>query len=60
MSIFVCRPVAYFWDRSIQGGECNDFEAGYLANASLNLIMDVVALIIPIPAVWKMKMAPEG
>lgn len=53
-SIFLCKPVAFFWDRRLKGGKgtCGSVEQLYVANACLNMLMDVVTLIVPIPIVW--------
>ncbi|RPA85355.1 hypothetical protein BJ508DRAFT_7395 [Ascobolus immersus RN42] len=50
-SIFLCRPVQFFWNRRVEG-TCGNVERLYVSNASLNMLMDVIALILPIPIVW--------
>jgi hypothetical protein len=50
-SIFLCRPVQFFWNRRMEG-TCGNVERLYVSNASLNVLMDVAALILPIPIVW--------
>ncbi|RAL10371.1 uncharacterized protein BO97DRAFT_471836 [Aspergillus homomorphus CBS 101889] len=47
-----CRPLAYFWDRSIAGGWCLDQFLFYRMSGILNILGDVVILILPIPTVW--------
>ncbi|RAH75549.1 uncharacterized protein BO66DRAFT_387422 [Aspergillus aculeatinus CBS 121060] len=47
-----CRPLAYFWDRSIPGGWCVDQFLFYRMSGLLNIAGDVVILILPIPTVW--------
>ncbi|KAL8786441.1 MAG: hypothetical protein Q9213_002757 [Squamulea squamosa] len=52
-----CRPLAYYWDRSIPNGHCvNDNLIGYTIT-SFNIVTDLVVLILPIPWLWGMNMA---
>ncbi|KAL9597518.1 MAG: hypothetical protein Q9179_004236, partial [Wetmoreana sp. 5 TL-2023] len=52
-----CRPLAYYWDRSIPNGHCvNDLLIGY-AITSVNIVADLVVLVLPIPWLWGMNMA---
>lgn len=53
-SIFLCNPVAFFWDRRLKGGKgtCGSIEGLYVANAVMNMLLDVATLILPIPIVW--------
>ncbi|KAL8766982.1 MAG: hypothetical protein Q9209_006394 [Squamulea sp. 1 TL-2023] len=51
-----CRPLAYYWDRSIPNGHCvNDNLIGYTITA-FNIVTDLVVLILPIPWLWGMNM----
>ena len=50
-----CRPLAYFWDKTIPHGKCIDENlAGYLIT-SVSLLMDLVIFLIPIPPLWGLK-----
>lgn len=51
-SIFQCRPVAAFWNRSIQGAECIDLPRFTIVSGVLNLLTDVLILCLPVPMVW--------
>ncbi len=52
-----CRPLAYYWDRSIPNGHCvNNNLIGYTIT-SFNIVTDFVVLIMPIPWLWGMNMA---
>jgi hypothetical protein len=47
--IFNCKPVAYFWDKAIPGGQCiNTNVMGYCLGA-INTLTDIVVLVMPIP-----------
>ncbi|KAF8459966.1 hypothetical protein BDZ91DRAFT_624875, partial [Kalaharituber pfeilii] len=56
LGIFSCAPIPYFWDRSIPGGKCLNLKILYLANASISVIMDVAALVLPIRAVFSLNL----
>ncbi|TVY85526.1 Satratoxin biosynthesis SC1 cluster protein [Lachnellula suecica] len=48
-SIFTCRPVAAFWDKSIEG-DC--FKTGgflYFFHPSFNILTDLVLITLPLP-----------
>ncbi|KAL8636441.1 MAG: hypothetical protein Q9228_006165, partial [Teloschistes exilis] len=52
-----CRPLAYYWDRTIPNGHCvDDLLIGY-AITSVNIVTDLIVLILPIPWLWGMNMA---
>lgn len=54
--IFICRPVQYFWDKTIPGGYCgNDFGILY-GVAGPNIATDLAVLILPLPILWKLQM----
>lgn len=48
-SIFLCYPVRFFWDKSIQDGKCLDQFAVWFSNASMNILQDFVILLLPMP-----------
>lgn len=54
-AFFQCRPVAYFWDRSIPGGTCVDVDNFYRSVTPFNLVVDVVLILMPLPTVWQLK-----
>lgn len=45
--IFQCTPIAYFWDRTIEGGTCINTGAFYIATAGLTILTDILVLILP-------------
>lgn len=51
-TIFQCRPVAAFWDHTIQGAQCINLLNFTIASGVLNLLTDVLILCLPIPMVW--------
>jgi hypothetical protein len=53
--VFQCSPVAFNWDRTIPGGRCNEAKTGFLVSGSINVFVDVILVVMPIPVVWKMQ-----
>ena len=50
-----CRPLAYFWDKTIPNGHCiNENTAGYVITGA-SLLADLVVFIIPIAPLWGMQ-----
>ncbi|KAK3718219.1 hypothetical protein LTR37_005334 [Vermiconidia calcicola] len=47
-AVFACTPVAYFWDRSLDGS-CVNQTAVWFANASINIVTDICTAILPLP-----------
>lgn len=56
-SFLLCRPFAYTWDKSIQGGVCGNSTHAYLAIAVVNLVIDLFVVILPMPILWTLQMA---
>ncbi|KAF5121903.1 hypothetical protein E5D57_012374 [Metarhizium anisopliae] len=53
-----CKPVAYYWDRTIEGGWCVDNDLYMIESkiiASTAVAMDVAMLSIPIPTIWHLQ-----
>jgi len=54
-TLLQCRPLAYQWDRSIQG-ECYNQRAGWLGTGIVNIITDIMVLSLPIRPVWDLRL----
>lgn len=52
VTIFQCRPVAAFWNRTIQDARCIDLPRFTVTSGVLNFLTDVLILCLPIPMVW--------
>ncbi|RPA77607.1 hypothetical protein BJ508DRAFT_329992 [Ascobolus immersus RN42] len=50
---FGCKPITTFWNRALPGGKCINLNALYLANAGLNMTMDLCILSLPVPMIWR-------
>lgn len=55
IAAFLCQPVSYYWDRLIPGGHCINVDTFWRAIPPFNIFTDVVALILPVPMVWKLE-----
>ncbi|KAI1389364.1 uncharacterized protein F4822DRAFT_198327 [Hypoxylon trugodes] len=50
-----CTPLAYTWDRSIQGGKCFNQLLWYQLTNFPNILGDVLIMILPIRTIWGLK-----
>ncbi len=57
ISFFDCRPLAYNWDVTIPEGKCGDRTSAYLVSGLLNLTLDILVLLLPLPTLWNLHMA---
>ena len=57
MSLNLCRPFEFNWDRTIPGGSCWDENAFYRWGSLPNILTDVVMLILPMPIVWNLHIS---
>lgn len=56
---FLCSPVSFFWDLEIKGGHCMSEMGVWFANASLNIITDLMIFALPMPALKQLQL-PRG
>ncbi|KAI3324020.1 hypothetical protein HD806DRAFT_496238 [Xylariaceae sp. AK1471] len=47
-----CMPLAYAWDKSIEGGTCFDEILWFELTNILNIVGDVMVLLLPLKTVW--------
>ncbi|CAI6269338.1 unnamed protein product [Periconia digitata] len=47
-NMFICTPVAFFWDKTIPGGFCLNQAAVWFTNGSVNIVQDFIILAMPI------------
>jgi hypothetical protein len=55
-TVFMCIPIEYNWDHTVKG-HCIDYGVATIANGVINIVLDVVMLIYPLPMVWKLQMS---
>lgn len=53
---FQCRPIAYWWDKTIEGGVCFDVQAFFHAQAIPGFILDLVIMAMPVETIWNLKL----
>ncbi|CVK99311.1 uncharacterized protein FPRO_03875 [Fusarium proliferatum ET1] len=56
LNIFICTPVAAFWDPAIQG-KCVPKHPMWYITAAGNIATDIIIIAIPLPVVMKLKLA---
>ena len=54
-SIFQCRPIRKAWDPLVEG-QCIQVDLLYLICGGLNPLMDIMILVAPMPALWRLQM----
>lgn len=52
---FICRPFAKNWLPNLEG-TCGDQRLSYTITGSLNLVTDLVAMVLPLPYLWGLRM----
>jgi hypothetical protein len=56
-SIFQCTPVQWAFNKSLPGrGTCINMTAFWYANATFNILTDLVLIALPIPVVLKLQL----
>ena len=59
MEALKCTPVSYAWDKSIAGGTCDNVEATYLATTILDIAVDLILALAPMPLIWRLKQTTQ-
>ena len=54
--IFGCWPRVKYWDPSVTG-YCIDYTKAGLAYGAMNIISDLFILVLPLPLLWRLKLA---
>lgn len=55
LTIFQCKPVAYFWNRDLRG-TCININALAYANSAMSIVQDVLIVALPIPVLSKLQL----
>jgi hypothetical protein len=50
-----CQPISYLWN-PVPGGSCRDLVYQEYASVSVNMAIDVVIFILPLPVLWNLQM----
>lgn len=56
MAFLTCRPFAKNWDPLLPG-VCGSTIDALLATSIVNLNVDLIILILPMPMIWRLQMA---
>ena len=55
-TVFQCRPIAAFWDRSILGYKCFKNEPWWISYATTQITTDFMLLLMPVREVLRLSM----
>ena len=56
INYLACTPVAFFWDRSIEGGHCINFTALWFSFSIFSIVTDLAIFVLPIPVLWNLQL----
>ena len=56
LNIFICTPIAAFWDRAIEG-KCIPSNPTWYITAAANIATDIMIIVLPFPVVIKLNLA---
>ena len=56
VAVFECKPVAYFWDKSIHGGTCINQDQFFRWDGVANLLIDFMILTLTMPLIWRLRL----
>lgn len=51
-----CHPISYQW-HPVPGGGCRSLSIQEIASITLNIFLDSTIALLPIPAIWKLRMS---
>ncbi|KIX03446.1 uncharacterized protein Z518_06998 [Rhinocladiella mackenziei CBS 650.93] len=51
-----CQPVAYFWDKTIEGGRCINLLAFWFSFSAFNIATDLAVLLLPMPVLKSLRL----
>ncbi|PSR78342.1 hypothetical protein BD289DRAFT_344144, partial [Coniella lustricola] len=54
-TLFQCRPLQYWWDRTIEGGTCFDTQAFFHASAIPGCLLDASIMALPVGTIWRLQ-----
>lgn len=55
--IFQCTPIRFYWDKTAKGGHCINSRAAYFSTSVILIITVIVALLLPMPLLWQLKVS---
>ena len=52
----ICQPLAYNWNKTISAGHCGSQYAEIIYPPTVNLLLDVFIITMPMPLLWKLNL----
>lgn len=56
-ALLQCQPLAFNWDQTIPGGHCGNQVLSYEITGILNVILDIMTLLLPMPYLASLEMS---
>ncbi|KAK2034783.1 CFEM domain-containing protein [Colletotrichum zoysiae] len=58
-TIFICRPISFFWDGWMgeSEGQCIHLHASAISHSVFQLTLDIILLVIPATQIWGLNMS---
>jgi len=53
----MCRPIAFNWDHTIEGGKCGSQTTSFIAIGVLDLLIDGAVFALPLAMIWKLQVS---
>lgn len=57
MAFLLCRPLAFNWDKTLPGGHCAKEPGPFIATGVLDLVIDIMVLLLPLPLIWNLQVS---
>lgn len=56
--LFSCKPISYYWNKwdGEHEGSCLSHNKILLAHSTINIILDVAIVVLPMPVLFKLHM----
>ena len=58
VNMLQCRPLAKLWSPNMPGS-CIDIPAFHISITVINMVLDMVVFVLPIPVLWAIKRKPR-
>ncbi|TVY41060.1 Satratoxin biosynthesis SC1 cluster protein [Lachnellula subtilissima] len=52
----ICKPFAYNWDESLEGGHCGNRQMSYKVEGGINVATDFLTMVLPIPQIIHLQL----
>lgn len=57
IGLLMCRPISMQWNPATPGGVCGDQISAFAAVGVVDLFVDVIIFVLPIPMVMKLQVS---